>query len=94
MSKSSVPPPDRRGARGTPLAVALVMIAALAAIHRDDLTANSETTAEGPPGALAACLAERLGAVDQMIADGVVGPEKASLFKDRAQALCHTQNPE
>jgi len=84
---------DRRGARVTAVAVAAVMVAALVYIHRDDLMARPADTADAPTGALAACLEARLGAVDQMIADGVVGPGKASLFKDRARALCTTQNP-
>ena len=91
---SNVHPLDRRGARFTAIVVAAVMVAALGYIHRDDLMAGPVDTANAPTGALARCLEERLGAVDQMIADGVVGPEKASLFKDRAQALCHAQNPQ
>ena len=92
--RPDVHPLDRRGARVTAIAVAAVMVASLVYIHRDDLMAGpTADSADAPTGALAACLEARLGAVDQMIADRVIGPDKASLFKDRAQALCHAQNP-
>jgi hypothetical protein len=85
---------DQKSARVIALGVMAAMIGTLAYIHRDDLAGAGTVAADGPPSALAACLEERLAAVDQMIADGMVGPEKASLFKDRARALCHSQNPE
>lgn len=43
--------------------------------------------------ALDACLSKRLGDVDQMLADGVIGEAQARDFKSRAQALCIDQNP-
>lgn len=42
---------------------------------------------------LAACLERRIGDVDQMLADGVIGEAQATAFKQRATDLCNAQNP-
>lgn len=43
--------------------------------------------------ALAACLEERVGHVDQMKADGVINEHQHGQFASRARSLCQAQNP-
>ncbi|WP_428696655.1 hypothetical protein [Stappia sp.] len=43
--------------------------------------------------ALAACLAERVGAVDQMQADKVINSAQYEAFRARAESYCQTQFP-
>ena len=69
------------------------MIALLGVIHRDDLMPGPQADTADGNSAYAACIADRHGAVDQMVADGVVGPDKEALFKSRAEALCRDLNP-
>ncbi|WP_349360423.1 hypothetical protein [Stappia sp.] len=42
---------------------------------------------------LAACLTERVGAVDRMRSDGVIGDGQYATFRARAVAYCETQFP-
>ncbi|MEM8555732.1 MAG: hypothetical protein AAGF71_13015 [Pseudomonadota bacterium] len=42
---------------------------------------------------LAACLERRVGDVEQMKADGVIGDAQYTAFKQRAQDMCKAQNP-
>ncbi|WP_417768708.1 hypothetical protein [Stappia sp.] len=44
--------------------------------------------------ALAACLAERVGAVDEMRADKVINSGQYEAFRARAESYCQTQFPE
>lgn len=46
-----------------------------------------EAAVSGPPE-LIACLKERTGAVDKMLADGVVGQAQYAEFRGRAEAFC------
>lgn len=43
--------------------------------------------------ALAACLDERIGDVNQMRDEGVINEEQYQQFSARARALCQAQNP-
>ena len=43
--------------------------------------------------ALQACLDERVGDVDKMKADGIINDAQYASFRDRAEALCRSQNP-
>ncbi len=83
---------DRPLARVLALLVFGLSVAALVYIHRDDLwpqpATEPETTAADP---LARCIAERRAQVDDMVAEGVIGPERAELFKSRAEGLCRAQ---
>jgi len=86
-------PLDRRGARIVALGVCAAMFVLLGFIHRSDLAAGPKDNSDSTNGAYTACLAERHGVVDNMVADGVIGPDKETLFKNRAEALCRDQNP-
>ena len=86
-------PLDRRGARVSALAVSAAALALLGYIHREDFMASPEAEARPENSAYAACIADRHGGIDQMVADGVIGPDKEALFKSRAEALCRDQNP-
>jgi len=86
-------PLDRRAARIVALGVCAAMFVLLGFIHRDDLIPGPKANTAQSNGAYAACLAERHGSVDQMVADGVIGPDKEALFKSRAEALCRDLNP-
>src|SRR3546814_15037788 len=81
---------DRPVARLCAVGVALLMAAALAFMHRDDLfpPERSAVNADDP---VARCLAERAVDIDKMAAEGTVTGEQAALFKSRAEALCQDQ---
>lgn len=66
--------------------------AILAYYHRADLFPAPEQAEIANP-ALAACISERTGHVDKMLADGVVKPEQADQFRTRAIQFCEQQNP-
>lgn len=81
-------PLDRPGARLVAVGVAVAALAALAAIHRDDLgllVAGPAAVADDP---LARCIAEHGATIDKGVADGVFKAEQAALFKQRSEALC------
>ena len=52
----------------------------------------SEAQGSGNPE-LDACLAQRVGDVDQMKADGVINASQYEAFKGRAISLCQAQYP-
>lgn len=76
------------------LVAGLVLILAassLVYIHREDLAVRARDEAESVVPAnpeLAQCLSERNGAVDRMLAEGVIDDAKHTLFKQRAAAMC------
>jgi len=81
---------DRPAARVCALGVALLMAAALAYMHRDDLFPPdaAEKAADDP---VARCLAERAADIDKMLAEGTITADQSALFKRRAEALCEAQ---
>ena len=81
---------DRPAARFCAIGVALLMAAALAFMHRDDLfpPGQAAVSADDP---VARCLAERATDIDRMAAEGTISGEQAALFKSRAEALCQSQ---
>ena len=70
--------------------VVLLVVAALAWMHRDDLF-PPEAAAPAVDDPVARCLAERAADIDRMRADGVIDDSQATLFKSRAAALCQAQ---
>lgn len=80
---------DRPAARVGAFLVFLSAAAALAWIHRDDLLPNQAAVAANDP--VAKCLAARTADIDKMQQDGVVDAGRATLFKNRAEALCQAQ---
>lgn len=78
---------DGPGGRITAGIVLVLVAAALAFYHREDLFGSEQVTSTGNP-ALDACLAERLGQVERMVADGVVEGAQAEAFRSRAAELC------
>jgi len=79
---------DGPGARVAAMLVILVCGAALAYLHREALFASGgKPIVTGNPR-LAACLAERLGAVDRMQAEGIVNEAQYADFRARAEAFC------
>ncbi|GAB4358016.1 MAG: hypothetical protein Kow00114_09940 [Kiloniellaceae bacterium] len=81
---------DRPVARLCAVGVALLMAAALAFMHRDDLF-PPEQAAVDANDPVALCLAERVADIDRMVAEGTINAEQAALFKSRAEALCQAQ---
>ncbi|MEO9901967.1 hypothetical protein [Nisaea sp.] len=82
---------DSRRARLVAGLVLILSVASLAYIHREDLTVlKGVDDAPALPAnpELAACLSERYGAVDRMLAEGVIDDAKHTLFKQRAAAMC------
>ncbi len=80
---------DRPAARVGAFLIFLSVVAALAWIHRDDLFPSEAAVAADDP--VGKCLAERVVGIDKMQQDGVIGADRASLFKSRAEALCQAQ---
>ena len=71
--------------------VVIMAASSLAYIHREDLAMLVRDEAEIVVPAnpeLAKCLSERNGAVDRMLAEGVIDDAKHTLFRQRAAAMC------
>lgn len=85
---------DRPVARLLAAGVALAALAALAAIHRDDLRVLVAGPAPVPADPLARCIAEHHVTIDKGVSEGVFKPEQAALFKQRAEAMCRTTVPQ
>lgn len=83
---------DRPLARICAVGVALLMVAALAYMHREDLF-PPEQAAQGlaADDPVVRCLAERAVDIDKMQAEGTITAQQATLFKSRAEALCQAQ---
>ena len=81
---------DRPVARVAAFGVFLLVVAALAFMHREDLLPARQAAAPADDPA-ARCLAEREADIAQMRADGVIDDAQAALFKSRAEALCDAQ---
>ncbi|WP_193371373.1 hypothetical protein [Pelagibius marinus] len=81
---------DRPAARLCALGVALLMAAALAFMHRDDLFPPEQAAAD-PNDPVALCFAERAKDIDNLLAEGTINAQQAGLFKGRAEALCQAQ---
>jgi len=90
-SSQEVPFLDRPIARICALGVALLMMAALAFMHRDDLFPPEAAPGLAADDPVALCLAQRAGDIDQMVADGTITADQGRLFKSRAEALCQAQ---
>jgi hypothetical protein len=81
---------DRPLARVCAVGVALLMVAALAFMHRADLFPPEQAAAD-PNDPVALCFAERAADVDKLLAEGTINAQQATLFKSRAEALCQAQ---
>ena len=81
---------DRPAARGVAALLLLLVAASLGWIHRDDLF-PPEKAAVPADDPVALCVAQRAADIDQMLADGVIQADQATLFKSRAEALCQAQ---
>ncbi|NIA69560.1 hypothetical protein HBA54_13240 [Pelagibius litoralis] len=82
---------DRPLARVCAVGIALLMVAVLGWMHRDDILPSPEGAAPAADDPVARCLAERSGDIDRMVAEGTITAEQAQLFKGRAEALCQAQ---
>lgn len=84
-------PLDQPIARLVAFGVVLLVIAALAWIHRDDLFPPTEQAAAPTSDPVARCVAERAEGIEAMLADGTIDAEQAALFRQRAEAFCEDQ---
>ncbi|HET6519671.1 MAG TPA: hypothetical protein VFG47_07595 [Geminicoccaceae bacterium] len=83
---------DRPLARAIALACFGLCAAALVYIHRDDIWPQPAAQAGADPDdPVVRCFAERSAQIDDMVGEGVIGAEQATLFKSRAEALCRAQ---
>ena len=81
---------DGLAARLAALAVLVGVVALLGWIHRERLfPPDPAAVAADDPAAL--CFAERAVDIDATAAEGTITEAQASLFKSRAEALCHAQ---
>ena len=69
----------------------LISVATLAYLHREALISAGEKPEAAANPRLAACLAERVGAVDKMQAEGIVNEAQYAAFRARAEAFCSQQ---
>lgn len=86
---------DRPVARLLAVGVALLTAALLVWLNRDALfgaSIGADPALAGNPE-LAACLSERVGAVDKMRAEGIVNDSQYAAFRSRAEAYCQSQFP-
>lgn len=85
---------DTARARGMAVLVALMAAAALGWINREALFGGEEIAARSGNPLLAACLKDRVGAVDTMRAEGIVNDTQYAAFKTRAVDYCRAQFPD
>ena len=83
---------DGRGARIVAGAVLVFSLGMIGFLGRENFMPAAEETVQstGNPE-LDACLQERVGAVDQMRADGVINAGQYEQFRGRAVAFCEWQ---
>lgn len=79
---------DRPPARALAVLCFLLAAAGLAYIHREDLLGPRAVAAKPETGPFAACMAERMAAIDAMAREGAVKAEQEALFRSRAEAMC------
>ncbi|WP_417684349.1 hypothetical protein [Roseibium sp.] len=95
---------DGRTARLTALVIALSALALMLWLGREDVgfvrAGVSMVTGEDPAKAastgnpeLDACLAQRVGDVDKLLAEGMIKESQYQAFKRRASSYCETQFP-
>jgi hypothetical protein len=85
---------DTAAARVLALAVILAAGALIAVYHRDDLLPKPVPAANsGLNPEFVACRDQRIGQVDKMRSDGVIGDAQVEIFKERAMAYCAAQFP-
>jgi len=84
---------DRPAARLLSALVLILCVGLLAFIHRDDLRvvdrageAGSAAGENADPAA--ACIEQRFAEIDAMVDEGVADGAQATLFKQRAEAMC------
>lgn len=69
----------------------MVMVASAGVLtwhHRDDLFPAPEEEATSINPEREACLTQRFGEIDTMIADGIINQQQADQFRTRAEAFC------
>jgi hypothetical protein len=79
---------DRPIARVLAAVVCLGCVAALAYLERERWW---QAAPEGTEGPFARCFAERAGQIERMLADGLIQPAQAELFRTRAEAMCRAE---
>ena len=87
-------PLDRPAARLVAIGIGLAALAALTAIHREDLRALMAGPAPAAADPLSRCIAEHHATIDRGVAEGVFQPAQAALFKQRAEGLCRSTVPQ
>ena len=84
-------PLDGPAARIAAALVILLCAGALAYLHRETLFPAAKPAADTSNPQLAACLAERIGAVDKMQSEGILKQDQYAAFRARAEAFCQQQ---
>lgn len=89
MAKDSVAFLDRPAARLIAVVVIIFCVGLIAFIHRDDWRAGDPLGDLGDRADPAApCIEQRFAEIDAMIDEGVADEAQATLFKQRAEAMC------
>jgi hypothetical protein len=84
---------DGAAARLVALCVALAAGAGVAYYHRNDLFPPEPKAGPALNPQFVACRDERVGQVEKMRTDGVIGDEQLETFKARAVAFCTDRFP-
>ncbi|MBZ0215970.1 MAG: hypothetical protein K8F25_05425 [Fimbriimonadaceae bacterium] len=82
---------DGRLGRVIAILVILVCVVSLGIINRAKLFGWGDADTATPNPELAACLEERVGAVDRMRGEAVINAAQYDLFRGRAEAFCEAQ---
>jgi hypothetical protein len=85
---------DSAAARVLALVVAMAAAAVIAFYHRADFLPKPVPAGDsGLNPQFVACRDERVGQVDRMRSDGVIGDAQVEIFKERAVAFCAARFP-
>lgn len=79
---------DGVGARILAAVICLAAAGGIALYHRDVLLADRVALPRTGNPELDACIAERAGQADALVADGLLEPAEADTFRERAVAFC------
>ena len=85
---------DRPAARIAALLVALGAAALAVYVHRNELfpaVPAGPSPQAAAKDAFQACFEPRVAEIDRMVAEGTYRPEQATLFKNRAEAMCRAE---
>ncbi len=82
---------DSLAARGIAALILVLVVLSLVWLHRHNLFPGEDVAVTDPQ--LAACLAERVSPVEEMLEDGLISPAQADAMRARAIRYCEQTVP-